>query len=126
MGMNGNKNIGRITSRPNARRYDAFTEFSRMVRTCSVEASRKLQIQCPWRPLAKANSNYSVCQSYPSVLFGPSFVNDESAEGMRVIRQIAAFRSGARFQTMSWASRFDGASLWRSAQPRVGLQGNQE
>jgi len=25
---------------------------------------------------------------------------------------------------MSWASRYDGASLWRSAQPKVGLQGN--
>ena len=25
---------------------------------------------------------------------------------------------------MSWASRYDGASIWRCAQPKVGLQGN--
>ena len=27
-------------------------------------------------------------------------------------------------ETLSWASRYDGASFWRVAQPRVGLRGD--
>ena len=72
----------------------------------------------------KANATYNICQSYPSIIFGPSSINDETPEGMRIIRETAAFRSGQRFQSLSWASKYDGASLWRCAQPRVGLQGN--
>ena len=70
------------------------------------------------------NATYSTCQSYPSIVFGPSAINDETPDGLRIIRDIASFRSGQRFQTLSWASRYDGASLWRCAQPKVGLQGN--
>jgi Myotubularin-related. len=112
-----NTGIGRITSRATCRRYDALTEFHRMVATFP-------DIQCPWRPLLNVNATYSTCQSYPSIVFGPSTINDETAEGMRILRDIASFRSGQRFQTLSWASRYDGASLWRCAQPKVGLQGN--
>jgi hypothetical protein len=115
MGM-GNP-AGRITSRATPRRYDALIEFQRMV-------SVSPDIQCPWRPLLKINSSYSVCGSYPSILFGPSSINDETPEGIGIIRDIAAFRSGQRFQTLSWASQYDGASLWRCAQPKVGIQGN--
>jgi len=121
----GQNKMGRITCSPTPRRYEALTEFTRMVRTYGEGGPNgNHQIQCPWRPLVKANHTYNSCQSYPSTLFGPCFVNDDTPEGMRIIRQIAAFRSGNRFQTMSWASRYDGASIWRCAQPKVGLQGN--
>jgi hypothetical protein len=109
--------VGRITSRATRRRYDALTEFHRMVTTSP-------DIQCPWRPLLNVNATYSTCQSYPSIVFGPTTINDETPEGMRILRDVASFRSGHRFQTLSWASRYDGASLWRCAQPKVGLQGN--
>mmetsp|Transcript_4348 Transcript_4348/g.8352 ORF Transcript_4348/g.8352 Transcript_4348/m.8352 type:complete len:1261 (+) Transcript_4348:270-4052(+) len=112
-----NTAIGRITSRATRRRYDALTEFHRMI-TMSPD------IQCPWRPLLNVNATYSACQSYPSIVFGPATINDETPDGMRILRDIASFRSGQRFQTLSWASRYDGASLWRCAQPKVGLQGN--
>lgn len=113
----GDPNNGRITSRPTPRRYDALAEFNRMVET-------RPNKQCPWRPLLKANGTYNSCNSYPSILFGPHTINDETQDGMRVIREIAAFRSGQRFQTLSWASKHDGASIWRCAQPKVGIQGN--
>jgi len=113
-----NKNaVSRITSRATPRRYDALADFQRMI-------SFSPDIQCPWRPLMKANATYNACQSYPSIVFGPSLINDETPEGMHIIREIAGFRSGQRFQTLAWASRHDGASIWRCAQPRVGLQGN--
>ena len=116
--MSTNKNaVGRMTSRATPRRYDALSEFQRMVHISS-------DMPCPWRPFMKANATYNLCQSYPSIMFGPSSINDETPEGMRLLRETAAFRSGQRFQSLSWASKYDGASLWRCAQPRVGLQGN--
>ncbi len=115
---NANMNaVGRITSRATPRRYDALSEFQRMVHMSP-------DMPCPWRPYMKANATYNLCQSYPSILFGPSSINDETPEGIRLLRETAAFRSGQRFQCLSWASKYDGASLWRSAQPKVGLQGN--
>ncbi len=111
----------RLSARATPRRYDAISEFRRMV-SGSVEGNP--DINCPWTPISRANSTYNLCSSYPSVMFAPRTVNDEKPEGMRLLRDTASFRSGGRMQTMSWASRFDGASLWRSAQPKVGLQGN--
>lgn len=111
----------RLTARAIPRRYDALSEFRRMV---SGSKDRDVDQNCPWTPVIRANSTYNLCSSYPSVIFAPCTVNDEKPEGMRLLRDTASFRSGGRMQTMSWASRFDGASLWRSAQPKVGLQGN--
>lgn len=115
-GLNKNA-VGRLAARATPRRYDALLEFQRMVNISPDMPS-------PWRPFMKANAMYNSCQSYPSILFGPSSINDETPDGIRVIRDIAAFRSGQRFQTLSWASKHDGASIWRCAQPKVGLQGN--
>lgn len=109
-----------IGARANPKRYDAIVDFKRMV-SLSHDA---VKCPCPWAPISRANSSYSLCASYPSVLFGPSSVDDSKPEGIRLLRDTASFRSGGRFQTLSWASRHDGASLWRSAQPKVGLQGN--
>lgn len=109
--------VKRITSIATPRRYDPLREFKRMIR---VDDDTK----CPWQPYLNANANYSMCPSYPSITFGPSTVDDKTPNGMTLIRQTAAFRSGGRMQTLVWASRFDGASIWRSSQPRVGFQGN--
>jgi myotubularin-related protein 1/2 len=107
----------RINARASPKRYDAIMEFNRMV-------SSSDNIRCPWVPILRSNSTYNLCASYPSILFAPNSVDDGKPEGIRLLRDTAAFRSGGRYQTLSWASRFDGASLWRSAQPKVGLQGN--
>lgn len=109
--------IKRITSIATPRRYDPVREFNRMIR---IDDHTK----CPWQPYLNANANYSMCPSYPSITFGPSTVDDKTPNGMTLIRQTAAFRSGGRMPTLVWASRFDGASIWRSSQPRVGFQGN--
>jgi myotubularin-related protein 1/2 len=109
--------VKRITSIATPRRYDPLKEFNRMIR---IDDDTK----CPWQPYLNANANYSMCSSYPSITFGPSTVDDKTPNGMTLIRQTAAFRSGGRMQTLVWASRFDGASIWRCSQPRVGFQGN--
>jgi hypothetical protein len=114
--------VMRVQVRATPKRYDAITEFTRMV--SGPNGSNSSGIKCPWVPVLKANASYNLCSSYPSVLFVPNTVDDSKPEGIRLLRDTASFRSGGRFQTLSWASRFDGASLWRSAQPKVGLQGN--
>ncbi len=111
----------RLSARATPRRYEAMAEFNRMV---SGSGQGLDNIKCPWTPVLRANSTYNLCSSYPSIIFAPCTVDDGKPEGMRLLRDTASFRSGGRLQTMSWASRYDGASLWRSAQPKVGLQGN--
>jgi len=128
------------TLRATVRRYDALLEFHRMgvlqprqypsLSTTDIDATfptsipQHQEFPSPWRPILKANADYALCPTYPSVLFGPTTVNEDQPEGLRLIRETAAFRCGGRMQTLSWASRHDGASLWRAAQPKVGLQGN--
>jgi len=108
------------------RRYDALVEYQRMgaIQPRKVSGGSSQTFPSPWRPFLKVNSTYNLCQSYPFIFFGPSSINDDTPEGLRIIRQTAAFRCGGRMQALSWASSCDGASLWRSAQPKVGLQGN--
>jgi len=112
--------------RSTSRRYDALVEFQRMGALQPRKYSNGSDVEnpSPWKPILRANSTYSLCPSYPSILFGPASVDEDTPEGLRMIRETAVFRSGARMQTLSWASRYDGASLWRSGQPKVGLQGN--
>ena len=110
----------RVTARATIRRYDALEEYQRMLGPQEDQGG----LECPWRPYLKANASYNLCTSYPNIIFGPSTISDETPEGIRLLRETAAFRSGSRTITMTWASRFDGASLWRCAQPKVGLQGN--
>jgi len=126
----------RVGARVTPRRYDALAEFHRMVSPTHHNGSGigagvgvgggeiHGRIQCPWTPITRANATYNLCSSYPSIMFAPMSVNDQTPEGVRLLRDTATFRSGGRMQTLSWASKYDGASLWRSAQPKVGLQGN--
>ena len=71
-----------------------------------------------------ANASYSLCPTYPAIMFGPNTINEDTLDGLRLTRKTALFRAGGRMQTLAWASRWDGASIWRCAQPKVGLQGN--
>lgn len=71
----------------------------------------------PWR-LSDANSSFCTCASYPELLIVPSSIGDG------LLANAATFRSEARVPTLSWASTADAASIWRCAQPKVGVQGN--
>ena len=95
------------------RQYDALVEYQRMgaIQPRKASCGSSQQFPNPWRPFLKVNSTYNVCQSYSYIIFGPSSINDGIPEGLRIIRQTAAFRCGGRMQALSWASSCDGASL---------------
>jgi len=84
----------------------------------------------PWAPILNANANYGLCATYPSVLVGPRSIvgsSSESGDGdnnIGLLRRCAAFRSENRFPALTWGSPHHGGSIWRSSQPKVGLQGN--
>ena len=106
------------------RRFVPMEEFERQGIFPASRASSS-----PWVPI-NANSNYGLCASYPSVLVGPRSIvggnptGNSSDNGLGLLRRCAAFRSENRLPTLSWGSANDGGSIWRSSQPKVGLQGN--
>jgi len=127
-----------ITARSTPRWYEALQEFERLgvlrPRDSSSTLNRNQQNHhdveanrpqlSPWKTILAANSTYTLCPSYPSVLVGPRQISDEDAEGQRILRRVAAFRSEGRMPVLTWGNSIDGASIWRSSQPRIGLQGN--
>ena len=115
-----------ITTRATTRWFDPIIEFQRMgINPLSYMKTNDSRSQsCPWKFYSAINKNYELCSSYPSILIGPSSVNDESTDGMSFLNKVASFRSEGRLPVLTWCSRFDGASIWRSSQPKVGLQGN--
>mmetsp|Transcript_4414 Transcript_4414/g.5104 ORF Transcript_4414/g.5104 Transcript_4414/m.5104 type:complete len:826 (+) Transcript_4414:284-2761(+) len=104
-----------VTLKPASRRFDPLQEFRRQFGVLQP---------CPWAIYENINNNYQICMSYPSVLVGPASLPETSPESQRIIRQMASFRSEKRFTALTWSSGKDGASLWRAAQPKVGIQGN--
>mmetsp|Transcript_14635 Transcript_14635/g.42104 ORF Transcript_14635/g.42104 Transcript_14635/m.42104 type:complete len:1172 (-) Transcript_14635:329-3844(-) len=110
-----------ITARCTPRRYEARKEFDRLRILVPRETTGS---PSPWKTIHSLNSTYTLCPSYPSVLVGPRQISDDSAEGQRILRRVAAFRSEGRMPVLTWGNAVDGASIWRSSQPRVGLQGN--
>lgn len=71
----------------------------------------------PWR-VTRLNSDYSLCSSYPGTLVVPAGTPDHD------LSTIAAFRSEQRIVALSWGRQIDNASIWRSSQPKVGMQQN--
>ena len=110
-----------ITARCTHRRYEPRKEFGRLGVLDSREGTSN---PSPWKIIQSLNSTYTLCPSYPSILVGPRQISDDSAEGQRLLRRVAAFRSEGRMPVLTWGNAVDGASIWRSSQPRVGLQGN--
>jgi hypothetical protein len=105
-----------ITLPPIPRRFDPMTEYPRLIKKTAIT-------QPPWAIWAAVNSTYQLSQSYPSVLVGPASLDETKPEALSVIRQCSVFRKGQRLPSMTWCSA-GGASIWRSSQPKVGLQGN--
>ena len=106
--------------------YDAAKEFKRQ----GVFSTRKIDLinrsqthvtktsQSPWR-LSDVNKDYRMCSSYPRKLVVPRQINDKE------ILQCASFRSEGRIPSLTWGAALHSGSIWRSSQPKVGLQGNQ-
>ncbi|KAF3434136.1 hypothetical protein FNV43_RR25239 [Rhamnella rubrinervis] len=70
-----------------------------------------------WR-ISSANSNYTMCQSYPFALIVPKCIADED------ILQASTFRARCRLPVVTWCQPGTGAVLARSSQPLVGLMMN--
>lgn len=105
-----------ITIAPTSKRFDPMIEYPRLLSKASIT-------QSPWIIWASINSTYQMSPTYPSVLVGPATLDETKPESQHVIRQCAAFRSEQRLPSMTWCN-IGGASIWRSSQPKVGLQGN--
>ena len=114
--MDENSGQQTITLPPTPRRFDPLSEYSRLIKKTAIT-------QPPWAIWVAVNSTYQLSQSYPSVLVGPASLDETKPETLSVIRQCSAFRKGQRLPSMVWCSA-GGASIWRSSQPKVGLQGN--
>lgn len=105
-----------ITLPPTPKRFDPMMEYPRLIKRTAIT-------QPPWTIWASVNSTYQLSQSYPSVLVGPASLDETKPEALSVIRQCSVFRKGQRLPSLTWCGT-GGASIWRSSQPKVGLQGN--
>mmetsp|Transcript_27117 Transcript_27117/g.41614 ORF Transcript_27117/g.41614 Transcript_27117/m.41614 type:complete len:761 (+) Transcript_27117:531-2813(+) len=109
-----------MTSEATRQRYIPTLEFARQgVLHSATDTTSSIG---PWYVMTQINSQYQMCGSYPSILLGP--LPDQGADNIRLIRNCASFRSEGRLPALTWSSGTDGASIWRCAQPKVGLQGN--
>lgn len=108
----------RVTLPPVPRRFDGLVEYQRQLDRRQQDNVR------PWTIYANINAQYQLSPTYPSVLAGPASLDEANPESVRILQQSAAFRSEQRLPSLTWASGVDGASLWRSSQPKIGLQGN--
>ena len=121
---------------PTRRRFIPMEEYerqgifqSRNGGNVGSDVSTTMTYPSPWAPILNANANYGLCATYPSVLVGPRSIvgSGESGDGdnnIGLLRRCAAFRSENRFPALTWGSPHHGGSIWRSSQPKVGLQGN--
>lgn len=70
-----------------------------------------------WR-LSTENSSYKLCDTYPKLLVVPTSIDDVQ------LHNVAGFRSGHRFPVLSYFHANNGASIWRSSQPKAGMSGS--
>ena len=105
-----------ITISPTRKRFDAMIEFPRLL-------SKTTTTQSPWILWASLNSTYQLSPTYPSVMVGPATLDETKPDVQTIVKQCAAFRSEQRLPCLTWCGT-GGASIWRSSQPKIGLQGN--
>jgi hypothetical protein len=111
----GRRNLGYLFAFE-SKRFDPMMEYPRLMQATSIT-------QSPWALWASVNSTYQMSPSYPNVLVGPASLDETKPESLNVIRQCSAFRSEQRLPSMTWCG-VGGSSIWRSSQPKVGLQGH--
>ncbi|XP_038630276.1 myotubularin-related protein 1b isoform X2 [Scyliorhinus canicula] len=64
--------------------------------------------------ISKINSNYELCDTYPSVVVVPTSVKDDD------LCKVAAFRTRGRIPVLSWIHPESQATITRCSQPMVG------
>ncbi|GFR72324.1 myotubularin-related protein 2 [Elysia marginata] len=69
-----------------------------------------------WR-ISRANENYQLCDSYPSLVAVPKIATDQD------LYKVAEFRSRQRLPVLSWIHPESQATITRSSQPLVGMTG---
>uniref|UniRef100_A0A8B9K4R1 Myotubularin n=1 Tax=Astyanax mexicanus TaxID=7994 RepID=A0A8B9K4R1_ASTMX len=69
-----------------------------------------------WR-ISFINSNYELCDTYPTILVVPFKATEED------LRRVATFRSRCRIPVLSWIHRDNQAVIMRCSQPLVGMSG---
>lgn len=89
--------------------YDCVKEYSRMGVLDSVNSA--------WR-ITAVNKEYRLCKTYSKILVMPARISDED------LFHVAAFRSGHRLPVLCWGDKENGATIWRSAQPKCGVSGS--
>ncbi|XP_004365906.2 MTMR2 protein [Capsaspora owczarzaki ATCC 30864] len=92
-----------------------FPEDGWSVYNAQAELERQ-KLPKTWR-ISKANENYALCDTYPSVIAVPSSVNDD------FLARVADFRSRGRLPILSWIHPDNHATITRCSQPRVGVAG---
>ena len=105
-----------ISLPPTKKRFDHISEYSRLL-------SQTNTTQSPWTIWKGINSAYQLSPTYPSILVGPATMDEDQPDVQRVLQQSAAFRSEQRLPALTWCGS-GGGSIWRSSQPKIGLQGN--
>lgn len=124
-------------AKPTRRRFVPLEEFGRQglfQMRHGGDGSVPAQHPSPWAPILTANANFGLCSTYPNVLVGPRCIvggggapsptNSANDNNIGLLRRCAAFRSENRLPALTWGNPRDGGSIWRAAQPKVGLQGN--
>ena len=129
-------------AKPTRRRFVPLEEYERQGlfqmrngRGADGGVATPTQHPSPWAPILTANANYGLCSTYPSVLVGPRCIvgggglpstasSPSDTTNVGLLRRCAAFRSENRLPALTWGNPRDGGSIWRAAQPKVGLQGN--
>ena len=84
--------------------YNAMDEYQRQ----GIVFSKRLRI-------TMANKDFTLCDTYPSILVVPSKLADVD------LFQVAEFRSRGRLPVVTWVHPVNGAVLARCSQPRVGM-----
>ncbi len=95
-------------------RVGDFDYAAELIRQGVLDDSVVLGGAKSWR-ISHANSKFALCNSYPRAIVVPASMTDDD------LLAVAAFRSGHRLPAMTWISADNGASLWRSSQPKGGV-----
>lgn len=95
--------------------YDPIQEFSRQGIIDVVVPGAPQESM--WR-ISMANKDFKLCKTYPQYMVMPRGISDEE------LFLVSNFRSGHRLPTLSWGDKENGATLWRSSQPKAGVSGS--
>jgi hypothetical protein len=88
--------------------YDSVREYTRLGLMDEQQSHQ-------WR-VSYANIDYKLCDSYPPLLVMPACFSDDE------LAVVAGFRSEQRLPALCWRHNYNGATLWRSSQPKAGVR----